>query len=91
MDEVFWQCFHCVDSTAGEPKTRPLSELIHCEGVGEVINFDSLCIGVGGPLRNNGVDTVPSRHRRGRQRLSVAGAGGSVHGISRTERCGRCL
>ena len=38
------QCLHCIDSTAGELKSRPLGEVLHGGQVGEVVQFDFLYI-----------------------------------------------
>lgn len=58
MGHFVRQCIYCMDSMAGQLKTRPLGELLHGERVAEVIHVGFIHIGTGGPLRKNGVRNV---------------------------------
>ena len=39
------QCLHCTDSNAGNAMPRPLGDLVHGTGVGDVLHFDYLSLG----------------------------------------------
>ena len=50
------QCFHCMDSKAGEMIPRPFGETVHGRRAGEVLHFDYLHVGKSGPLGPEGLD-----------------------------------
>lgn len=55
------QCLHCVENKVGELEPCPLGQLIHGEGIGEVVCFYVHHAGSGGPLGNHGVGNVASK------------------------------
>lgn len=62
VHEFVWLCLHFTESQAGELRPCLLGELVHGDGVGEIIHFDFLDIRAGGSLGKGGVGKVPSRY-----------------------------
>lgn len=69
------QCLYCVGSEAGELTPHSLGELVHGEGVNEVIHFDFLHTGAGRPLGKAGVGEWRASNVSSSLRTSAAPCG----------------
>ena len=56
MTEFVKQCLHYMDSKAGEKIPQRLVQTLHGTRPGEVLHFDFLYVGDGGPLGKDGLD-----------------------------------
>lgn len=62
VGEFVRQCLHFAESRAGEFRPRLLGDLVHGEGVGEIIYFDFLHIRAGGSSGKDGGGKVPNKY-----------------------------